>query len=191
VDLGAAASVGRVVLKLPPQAAWQARTQTLSVQGSTNGSSFTTLAASAGHSFNPASGNTVTITFPAASTRYIQLTFTGNTGWTAAQLGELEVYGTVAGGDTQAPSTPGNLTVTGKTANSVSLSWSASTDNVGVTGYQVRRDGTVVATVQGTTHTVTGLNPATAYAFTVTAHDAASNASSPSNTVNATTDAAP
>ncbi|MFF3441181.1 discoidin domain-containing protein [Streptosporangium sp. NPDC002721] len=191
VDLGTAAAVGRVVLKLPPQAAWQARTQTLSVQGSTNGSSFTTLAGPAGHSFDPGSGNTVTITFPAASTRYVQLTFTGNTGWTAAQLGELEVYGSVTGGDTQPPSTPGNLTVTGKTATGVSLSWSASTDNVGVTGYQVRRGGTVVATVQGTAHTVTGLSPATAYTFTVTAHDAAANASSPSNTVTVTTDAAP
>ncbi|MGJ6968196.1 galactose-binding domain-containing protein, partial [Streptosporangium sp. G11] len=191
VDLGAAATVGRVVLKLPPQAAWQARTQTLSVQGSTNGTSFTTLAGSAGHTFSPASGNTVTIVFPAASIRYVQLTFTGNTGWTAAQLGELEVYGPAAGGDTQPPSTPGNLAVTAKTATSVSLSWSASTDNVGVAGYQVLRGGTVVATVQGTAHTVTGLSPATAYGFTVTAYDAVPNVSPPSNTVTVTTDAAP
>ncbi|WP_433363323.1 discoidin domain-containing protein [Streptosporangium sp. CA-115845] len=84
--------VGRVVLKLPPPAAWQARTQTLSVQGSVNGASFTTLAGSAGHSFNPASGNTVTITFPVTSTRYVRLDVTGNTGWPAAQLSEFEVY---------------------------------------------------------------------------------------------------
>ncbi|WP_436764486.1 galactose-binding domain-containing protein, partial [Streptosporangium sp. V21-05] len=92
VDLGSAASVGRVVLKLPPQAAWQARTQTLSVQGSTNGSSFATLSGSAGRSFDPGSGNTVTITFSAASTRYVRVNVTGNTGWPAAQLSEFEVY---------------------------------------------------------------------------------------------------
>src|SRR5262249_259066 len=55
VDLGTAAPVNRVVLRLPP--GWGARTQTLSVRGSTNGSSFTTLAASAGRLFDPGSGN--------------------------------------------------------------------------------------------------------------------------------------
>ena len=58
VDLGAAVSVNRVVLKLPTD--WGARTQTLSVQGSTNGTTFSDLVASAGHAFNPATGNTVT-----------------------------------------------------------------------------------------------------------------------------------
>ena len=89
VDLGAATSIGRVVLKLPPS--WGSRNQTLSVQGSTNGSSFTTLASST-YTFNPASANTVTITFGAASTRYVRLNFTGNTGWPAGQLSEFEVY---------------------------------------------------------------------------------------------------
>jgi hypothetical protein len=84
--------VSRVVLKLPPAAAWQARTQTLSVLGSTNGSAYTTVRASAGWAFNPATGNTVTITFPATSQRYLRLTFTANTGWPAGQLSEWEVY---------------------------------------------------------------------------------------------------
>jgi len=92
VDLGAAATVGRVVLKLPPAAAWQTRTQTLSVLGSTNGSSYATVVGSAGYTFNPATGNTVTITFTATSQRYLRLTFTANTGWPAGQLSELEVY---------------------------------------------------------------------------------------------------
>jgi hypothetical protein len=90
VDLGSAVSVGRVVLKLPPS--WETRTQTLSVLGSTTGSSFATLAGSAGHTFNPASGNTVTITFAATSTRYVRLGFTANTGWPAGQVSEFEVY---------------------------------------------------------------------------------------------------
>lgn len=189
VDLGAASTISRVVLKLPP--GWGTRTQTLSVQGSSNGSSFTTIVGSAGQTFNPASANTVTVTFPATSARYVRVNITANTGWPAGQVSEFEVYGTTGGGDTQPPTAPGNLTMTGKTSSSVSLSWSASTDNVGVTGYQVRQGGSVVATIAGTSHTVSGLNPATAYSFTVTAQDAAGNTSAPSNTVNVTTDTAP
>ncbi|MEU8272173.1 discoidin domain-containing protein, partial [Sphaerisporangium sp. NPDC049002] len=93
VDVGAAAAVGRVVLKLPPSSAWQARTQTLSVQGSSNGSSFTTIVGSAGYTFDPSSGNAVTISFAPTSARYVRLSFTANTGWPAAQLSEFEVYG--------------------------------------------------------------------------------------------------
>ncbi|GAA3734920.1 discoidin domain-containing protein [Plantactinospora mayteni] len=92
VDLGAATAIGRVVLKLPPLPAWGARTQILAVRGSTDGASFGTLSASAGRRFDPASGNTVSVTFPAAPTRYVRLEFTGNTGWPAGQLSELEVY---------------------------------------------------------------------------------------------------
>jgi hypothetical protein len=90
VDLGSAANVGRIVLKLPPS--WGTRTQTLSVLGSSTGSSFSTIIGPAGHTFNPASGNTVTITFSSTSTRYIRLNFTANTGWPAGQLSEFEVY---------------------------------------------------------------------------------------------------
>jgi F5/8 type C domain len=93
VDLGAATTVGRLVLSLPDQSAWSARTQTLSVLGSTDGSAFTTMAASAGHTFDPASGNTATITVSApASVRYLRLNFTANTGWPAAQLSQLQAY---------------------------------------------------------------------------------------------------
>jgi hypothetical protein len=92
VDLGAATSVGRVVLKLPPATAWATRTQTLTVQGSTDGSSWSTVVGSAGYTFNPATGNTVTISFAATSTRYLRLTVTANTGWPAGQLSEYEIY---------------------------------------------------------------------------------------------------
>ncbi|SNS73194.1 Fibronectin type III domain-containing protein, partial [Streptosporangium subroseum] len=97
----------------------------------------------------------------------------------------------ITSGDRQAPSVPGNLTVTAKTATSVTLSWTASTDNVGVTGYQVLRNGTAVATAPNTPYTVTGLTPATAYTFTVTARDAAGNTSAASNAVSVTTATAP
>jgi hypothetical protein len=93
VDLGNNLAVKRLVLKLPPSSAWGARTQTIAVLGSTNGSSYSTLAAAAGRTFDPGSGNTATITLPAAAnTRYVRLTFTGNTGWPAGQLSEYEVY---------------------------------------------------------------------------------------------------
>ncbi|WP_370519035.1 discoidin domain-containing protein, partial [Micromonospora sp. AMSO12t] len=91
VDLGAARTVDRVVLKLP--AGWERRTQTLSVLGSTDGSSWATLAGSAGRTFDPAGGNTVSISVPAGERRFVRLTVTGNTGWPAAQLSEFEVYG--------------------------------------------------------------------------------------------------
>ncbi|MBE1485845.1 discoidin domain-containing protein [Plantactinospora soyae] len=94
VDLGSARSVSRVVLKLPPSAAWGTRTQTLSVLGSTDNANYATLRPSAGHQFDPASGNTATLTFPATSQRYLRLTVTGNTGWPAAQLSEFEIYTT-------------------------------------------------------------------------------------------------
>lgn len=91
VDLGAAQSVGKVVLKLP--ASWGARTQTLSVLGSSNNTTYTTLVSSQSYSFNPASNNTVTIPFTTASARYVRISYTANTGATAGQTAELEVYG--------------------------------------------------------------------------------------------------
>jgi hypothetical protein len=92
VDLGSSVSVSRVVLKLPPASAWGSRTQTLTVLGSADGASFTTIVNSAGYTFNAATGNTVTITFGATSRRHLRVTITANTGWPAGQLSELEVY---------------------------------------------------------------------------------------------------
>jgi hypothetical protein len=80
------------VLKLPPATAWATRTETLSVLGSTDNGTYSTLKASAGYTFNPSSGNAVTLTLTPRSTRYLRLTFTANTGWPAAQLSELEAY---------------------------------------------------------------------------------------------------
>jgi hypothetical protein len=93
VDLGSAVGVSRIVLTLPPSSAWGTRTQTLSVLGSTNGTAFTTLVGSAGYTFDPNTGNTVTIAVPATSTRYVRLNVTANTGWPAGQVSEFEVFG--------------------------------------------------------------------------------------------------
>jgi hypothetical protein len=92
VDLGAAHSVGRIVMDLPPSSSWGNRTQTITIQGSTDGSNYTTLVGSANYTFNPSTGNTVTVTFTAASVRYLKLTFTANTAWPAGQLSELQAY---------------------------------------------------------------------------------------------------
>ena len=92
-------------------------------------------------------------------------------------------------GDTTAPSAPGNPRSTGTTSNSVSLAWDASTDNVGVTGYDVYNGSALATSVAGTSATVGGLNPDTAYTFTVKARDAAGNASPASAAVSARTQA--
>jgi hypothetical protein len=93
VDLGSAQAVRRLVLKLPPQAAWQARTQTLSVLGSTDGSAWSTVVAAKDYRFDPATGNAVTVALPAGTgLRHLRLQVTANTGWPAAQFSEVEAY---------------------------------------------------------------------------------------------------
>ena len=91
------------------------------------------------------------------------------------------------GGDTTSPSAPGNPRATSTTANSVSLAWDASTDDVGVTGYDVYNGSAVATSTTGTSATVTGLSPDTAYTFTIKAHDAAGNTSAASAAVSART----
>jgi hypothetical protein len=93
VDLGSAQAVRRLVLKLPSAQVWQARAQTLSVQGSTDGSAYSTVVASREYRFDPATGNTVTVNLPAGTTlRHLRLHVTANTGWPAAQFSEVEAY---------------------------------------------------------------------------------------------------
>jgi hypothetical protein len=92
IDVGAATSVSKIVLHLPPAAAWATRTQTLTVAGSTDGTTFSTIVPSAGYVFDPATQNTVTITFTATQIRQLRITVTANTGWPAAQVSELEIY---------------------------------------------------------------------------------------------------
>ncbi|MFI5836276.1 discoidin domain-containing protein [Micromonospora sp. NPDC051300] len=90
VDLGATWPVARLVLALP--AGWEARTQTLSAQGSTDGATFGTLTGPADVRFDPATGNQATLTFAATGVRYLRVRFTANTGWPAGQLATLSAY---------------------------------------------------------------------------------------------------
>ncbi len=95
--------------------------------------------------------------------------------------------------DTTPPAVPTNLTAAAAGTTQVNLGWSASTDNVGVTGYTVYRNGTQVATVGGSTLTYgdTGLTAATQYSYTVDAFDAAGNHSTQSSAAVATTHGVP
>jgi chitodextrinase len=93
----------------------------------------------------------------------------------------------VAPRDTAAPTAPGTPTSSGNTGNTVNLSWPAATDNVGVTGYQVFRDGTLLRTVSGTTYTDTSAATGTTYSYTVKARDAAGLVSPSSPALSVTT----
>jgi len=94
VNLGATDSLSSLVVDLPPSSSWGTRTQTLSVLGSTNGSSYSTLVGSATYTWNPSTGNTVTIALPSGtSDQYIELNFTANSVQNGAQMSELEVFG--------------------------------------------------------------------------------------------------
>lgn len=89
--------------------------------------------------------------------------------------------------DAQAPTAPANLVSSAKTTTTISLSWTGSTDNTAVTGYNVYMNSALKTTVTGLTTTITGLTASTAYSFTVKAKDAAGNISATSNTLNVTT----
>lgn len=104
----------------------------------------------------------------------------------AAATYDIDDLSLVAGGgvpDGQAPTVPANVHATANTATSVTVTWDASTDNVGVTGYDISRDGTKVATVGGasTGWTDNGVTPSTTYGYTVDAFDAAANTSGQSS----------
>ena len=99
----------------------------------------------------------------------------------------FSIEGTIPA-DTQAPTAPTNLSVTGVTTSSVALSWTASSDNVGVTAYDVYQGTNLLGEVTATTANVTGLAEGTTYQFFVRAKDEAGNISASSNTVSATTD---
>ncbi len=133
------------------------------------------------------SGNSYTDTGLAAATSY---TYTVSAydaaGNASAQSASLKVT-TTGSSDTTPPSVPANLTSTAVTSSSVSLAWTASTDNVAVIGYHLFRNGTQVASPSGNSYTDTGLAAATSYTYTVNAYDAAGNVSAQSTANTATT----
>ncbi len=122
-----------------------------------------------------------------AGTQDARATFGTGTDWYAAAA----VFHPYGGGDTQAPTVPTGLQATSVTSSSVGLSWNASTDNVGVTGYTVYRNGTAIGTTGGstTTYTDSTVSPSTSYTYTVDAFDNAGNHSAQSSGLPVTTPA--
>ena len=118
-------------------------------------------------------GSGFTYTLPANSA----VTFVGTSGSTSG--------GTTA--DTAVPPQPTNLTATAISTSQINLSWSASTHNVGVTGYRVYRNGTQIATTPEISYSNTGVSDGTTYTYAVAAYDAAGNVSAQSISVSATT----
>ncbi len=92
-----------------------------------------------------------------------------------------------AAADTTPPSTPTGLVTGHTTPTQISLMWAASIDNIGVTGYRIYRDGSMLATVTGTSYSDTGLAPATAHTYQVQAYDGAGNQSALTVPLNSTT----
>ncbi|MEY7974959.1 discoidin domain-containing protein [Streptomyces pilosus] len=180
-DLGSSVAVNRVVLKLP--AGWGARSQTLKIQGSTNGTDFTDLSASQTYTFDAGNDNTATITLDSTTTRHVRVLVTANTVQPAAQISELEIYGPTTG-DTQAPTTPTNLAYTQPATGQIKLTWKASTDNVGVSGYDIYANNVLLTSVAGDVTSFTDNRPAgQTVSYRVRAKDAAGNQSGDSNTV--------
>jgi hypothetical protein len=134
VNLGADVSIGSIVLDLPPSSAWATRTETLSVLGSSNDTTFSQIVASAGYTFNPSTGNTVTIPLPSGTTaQYVQLNFTANTGWDAAQVAEFEIFpgGGSSGGSASLSASPTSLTFGSTTVGSDSAAQTVTVTNSG------------------------------------------------------------
>ena len=135
-NLGQSMSLGSVTLTLPPSSAWSTRTETLSVLGSTNGSTWTTLVGSAGYTFNPSTGNTVSVNLPSGTNdQYLELSFTGNTGWTAAQVSEFEIFPgtTTSGGNPTATLTasPSSLAFGSEATGSTTAAQTVTIQNTG------------------------------------------------------------
>ncbi|HEX3581194.1 MAG TPA: right-handed parallel beta-helix repeat-containing protein [Thermoanaerobaculia bacterium] len=95
--------------------------------------------------------------------------------------------GSTSNADTTAPSVPASLTATAATSSVMTLAWLPSTDNTGVTGYQLYRNGTLIGTTGSLTFSDSGLAAGTQYSYTVKAYDAAGNVSAASNTATTST----
>ncbi|TVY07397.1 lyase [Paenibacillus cremeus] len=185
-DLGTSTTISYVKI------AWYSgdtRVETFDIQTSADGTNFNTVYSGAN------SGTTdslETYDFTDAAARFVRIVGHGNTVNNWNSISETEIWGgtgTVGGGDSQAPTTPSSLTATAVSSSQINLSWTGSTDNVGVTAYDVYRGATLVGSPATTSFSDTGLSASTAYSYTVKARDAAGNVSAASNTASATTQA--
>ncbi|CAM1361731.1 fibronectin type III domain-containing protein [Tenacibaculum xiamenense] len=160
----------------------------LTIKGSLDGVSWSDLWTASGSKGNQ--WNSISVNLASYLGKKMKLRIVGKTGngWSSdIAVDDLSITTGGGGSDTQAPTAPSNLAASNISQTSLSLSWTASTDNVGVTGYDVFRGATKLTTVTTTTYQVSGLQASTSYTFTVKAKDAAGNISQSSNTLNVTT----
>ncbi len=134
-----------------------------------------------------ASGTSYSDTGLSASTTYTYNVAAYDAAGNASAQSSSASATTLGGADTQAPTVPAGLAATAVSASQINLTWSASTDNVGVVGYRVYRNGSLAASVGGTSYSDTGLSASTTYTYKVAAYDAAGNASAQSSPAIATT----
>lgn len=113
----------------------------------------------------------------------------GSAGGMELFIDGISVTAQGGGSDTQAPTAPTNLAASNVASTTLTLNWTASTDNVGVTNYNIYRNNNFIGSTgnSSTTFNVTGLTASTSYSFYVRALDAAGNISATSNTINVTT----
>ncbi|AXT52652.1 T9SS C-terminal target domain-containing protein [Aquimarina sp. BL5] len=132
--------------------------------------------------------NQASIELSAYAGSVIKLQFKGTTGngfRSDMAIDDLKIISTTP--DTQAPSTPTNVTASNITGTTVDLSWNASTDNIGVSEYEIYEGTTLIATSTTANTTVSGLNPNSEYTLVIVAKDAAGNSSLASDSVTFTT----
>ncbi len=136
---------------------------------------------------NPNAWKEITFTVPDYAIRSIGIQMDNPNGWTGTYYLDAVSISGVSTGDTTAPTVPIGLTAGAVTPTSIPLSWTASTDDVGVTEYRILREGTQVGTTTSTSFTDTGLTPSTSYSYTVRAVDAAGNVSAASTPLTVST----
>ncbi len=160
----------------------------LAVEGSLNGVSWKSLWSTSGSKGN--TWNAIDVNLAAYVGKKFRLRIVGKTGngWSSdIAIDDLKITTGTTGSDTKPPSKPSNLKASSITGNSLQLSWTAATDNVGVTGYDIFRNGSKQGSASTTTYNVSGLSPKTTYTFTVKAKDAAGNMSLASSPLRVTT----
>ncbi len=160
----------------------------LKLQASSDGTNFTDIWSLSGDQGNSWQNADVNLAAYVGGT--VKLRFEGTTGpgWQSdLAIDDLSLSSGTA--DTEAPTVPTALVASNTTTTSTDLSWTASTDNVGVTEYEIFVDGTSDGTSTNTTYTINGLSPNTTYSLTVRAKDAAGNPSVISSAISVTTNA--
>jgi len=174
VDLGSTQSFNKVLLN------WSTYYGTAyKLQTSSNASTWTDLTTLLGQN-----GGLDSVTGLNGNARYIRLYVTTRSNTAkGVYLNEFAIYNI----DTQSPTAPTNLVSTSITSSTFTLSWTASTDNVGVTSYEVFKNGTSIGSTASTSINATGFSCNTSYTMTVKAKDAAGNVSASSSPLNVTT----